>query len=170
MESSHSRPFPHQLKREMTRPSPPWTPVSTADRSLEISSLSTIACSDIDRELQSLEVRLQTRQRAKQEDSRRDWDSSGSTRQPQLQETRLMRNSSPYEDDGTSPLKPNDRPQEAGQVADEVESALQNCQKLLSRARMAKGASHQSFQVYFGRPFDALSLSLEQIAAVARPT
>lgn len=161
MESSPSRPFAHQLGREMARRTPPWTPVSTADRSLEISSLSTIACSDIDRELLSLEARLQTRQRAKQEHSSKDWDSSGSTprhKQPPAQETRPMRSSSPYEDEEKSPLKAIDRPQEAGQVADEVESALLNCQKLLSRARVANGASRQSFQVYFGQHFDALSL------------
>lgn len=148
----------------MTQPTPPWTPISIANKSLEISSLSTIACSDIDRELQSLEARLQTRQRAKQEESRKDWDSNGSAIHPKLQlpqqESHPMRSSFPYEGNG----KTIDRPQEAGQVADEVESALLTCDKLLSRARMAaRGMFRQSFQVYFGQSVDFISLAKEQI-------
>ncbi|GAB9470404.1 hypothetical protein Gpo141_00007650 [Globisporangium polare] len=90
------------------------------------------ACTDITRELEAVEARLGLYRQARRNDEEQDHELPAKTHLSQEVNARAVVKSS-------SPAQPQQQ-QEAGQVADEVENALFNCDQLLKRARASGGS------------------------------
>lgn len=90
------------------------------------------ACTDITRELEAVEVRLGHYRDARRNENEQKHvhnTKSLSSRESDAGDASTVRKSSSY------PSPPRQPQQEAGQVADEVENALFNCDQLLNRVR-----------------------------------
>lgn len=116
------------IKMDEVLQSPRKRPVRTQD-------IVSDACADIARELEAVETRLALYRHArpKKEQQRDESPRCGNARDSASGIARKDPISSPHT--ASRRASSSDRQQQAGEVADEVESALLNCERLLSRAK-----------------------------------